>query len=412
MYAKGMLDKLDINVNLHKIDEYKSAAEMVTREDMSPEAREMYGWIMDDLWKAGMTALIEERGLSESKIIDLMKHAMFTVEEAKDAGLLDELLYFDELEARLKGDDDELKTVSQKTYANVEREKVGLKGKKTIAIVHAHGMIGGRKSRVDPMLGIIMGHETVNADLKKARLDEDVAAVIFRVSSGGGESLASDLIGHEVELVSNEKPIVASMIDVAASGGYSIAYRASKIVADPTTITGSIGSISAKFNTAGLYDKLGLTFDHITKGPNGLLWSAQHDFTDEQYERFADNHWDGFNIWLEDISKHRGIPMETLETLAMGRVWTGNQAIENGLIDEVGGLERAIELAKELADIPADEEVTIVHYPKKKGLLEMLTGGDSSKTAIRWVLYQFIRQDLKHSVDLLMNSAYVREQYE
>ena len=133
------------------------------------------------------------------------------------------------------------------------------------------------------MLGMMMGHETVRRDLIRARKDEDIAAVIFRIDSGGGESLTSDLIGHEVEVLAEEKPVVASMLDVAASGGYSIAYRATKIVADPMTITGSIGSISGKFNVAGMYNKIGITHDDVGKGPNAFLWSPFHNFTDEQW---------------------------------------------------------------------------------------------------------------------------------
>ncbi|UCG52061.1 MAG: signal peptide peptidase SppA [Candidatus Latescibacterota bacterium] len=411
MYVKGALDKLGIKPNLHQIEDYKSAAELVTRTDMSPEAREMRNWILDDIWELQIGAISEDRGISENRILELMEHVLFTVDEAKEAGLVDEILYWDELDARLRREDDKkLRTVSQKTYAGVERSKVGLKGKKKIAIVHAHGMIGGRESHVDPLMGVIMGHETVSAELRRVRRDKDVAAVVFRVESNGGEGLASDLISHEVAVLAGEKPVVASMIDVAASGGYMIAYRADKIVADPTTITGSIGSISAKFNTVGFYNKLGITFDHITKGPNGLFWSSQHDFTEEQRRRFEENHWDGFNWWLRDVSEYREIPFDDLKDLAMGRVWTGRQAKQNRLIDEVGGLDRAIELAKELAEIPEDEEVTIVHYPKKKGLLAALTGGGTGTSAIRRILYQFIRQDLAQSLELLANSESVIDQ--
>lgn len=401
-FVKGTLEKLGIKPNIHKIDKYKSAAEMVLREDMSPEAREMRQWIMDDMWETAMSELSEDRGLSEEKLIDLMEHALFTAKEAKEAGLVDELLYWDELENRLKNEDDErLKTVSQGSYAKVEREKLGLKGDKKIAVIHAHGMIGGRKSKTDPMLGHMMGHETVAAELRRARLDKDIAAVVFRIESGGGESLASDLIGHEVEILAAEKPVVVSMLDVAASGGYHIAYRANKIVADPMTITGSIGSISGKFNTKEFYKKLGITFDHIDKGPNALFYSSQHDFTDEQWKRFIENHWADFNAWLEDVSDHRGIPIETLKTLAMGRVWTGNQAKANGLVDEVGGLDKAIEIAKELADVPADENVTLLHFPKKKSIIESIMGGDGGTAAVRYLLYRFIHEDLAQTVEML-----------
>ncbi|MBP2680860.1 MAG: protease-4 [Candidatus Krumholzibacteriota bacterium] len=401
-FIKKTLDKLGIKPNLHQIREYKSAAEMMTRTESSPEAREMRQWMADEMWDMQIGAISEDRKLSEEKIVELMRHALFTPKEAAEAGLIDRVLYWDELENRLKGDKDEkLRTVTQSNYAKIDRAKVGLKGKKKIAVVHAHGMIGGRQSRVDPLLGMMMGHETVSADLRRARMDKDIAAVVFRVDSRGGEGLASDLISREVQATAAVKPVVVSMIDVAASGGYMISYRASKIVADPMTITGSIGSINAKLNMAGLYDKLGITWDDFEKGPNGLLYSDHQDFTEEQRARFEDNHWDGFNEWFYDVAKHRGIPADQLEKLAMGRVWTGRQAKENKLIDEVGGLDKAIAVAKELAGIPADQQVTLLHYPKKKGLLETIMSEGGPTTAVRWALYRFIREDFGRTLEFL-----------
>jgi protease-4 len=401
-FIKKTLDKLGIKPNLHQIREYKSAAEMMTRTESSPEAREMRQWMADEMWEMQIGAISRDRKLSEEKIVEAMRHALFTPKEAMEAGLIDRVLYWDELETRLKGDKDEkLRTVSQSDYAKIDRAKVGLKGKKKIAVVHAHGMIGGRESRVDPLLGMMMGHETVTAELRRARMDKDIAAVVFRVDSRGGEGLASDLISREVQVTAAVKPVVVSMVDVAASGGYAISYRASKIVAGPMTVTGSIGSINAKLNMAGLYDKLGITFDDFEKGPNGLIYSDHQDFTEEQRARFEDNHWDGFNEWFYDIAKLRGIPAEQLEKLAMGRVWTGRQAKENRLIDEVGGLDKAIAVAKELAGIPADQQVTLIHYPKKKGLLAEIASGGGPAAAVRWVVYRLVHADLERSIELL-----------
>jgi protease-4 len=164
------------------------------------------------------------------------------------------------------------------------------------------------------------------------------------------------------------------------------------------TITGSIGSISGKFNTSGMYNKVGITFDSVTKGPNALMWSSSKDFTREQRERFEADHWKGFNRWLADVAEYRGMTFEEAEKLAHGRVWTGRQAKENGLIDELGGLDRAIELAKEEAGIDIAEEVTLVHYPKKKGLLASIMGGDSPvSSAFRWAVYTFIHEDLEET---------------
>ncbi len=403
MHVKRTLEKLDIEPNVHQIKDYKSAAEMVTREDMSPEARENIEWILDDFWSHFMDTMREDRGLSEEQVLELMRHALFTPQEAQEAGLVDRLLYYDELEDMLKREGDEkLRTVSEARYARVKPSSVGLRGKKKIAVVHAQGTIAGRKSKVDPLLGVVMGHECVVAELRKARKDDGVAAVVFRVNSGGGDGLTSDLIARGVEYTAAEKPVVVSMVDVAGSGGYYIAYRANKIVADPMTITGSIGSISGKFNMKGFYDKLGITSDFVTRGPMALLFSDYRNFTPEERERFEDNHWDGFNLWLTDVAKRRGMTFGEAEKLAHGRVYTGNQARSNGLIDEVGGLDRAIELAKELAEIPADEKVTVVHYPKKKAIVASICEVVGNPTALlRWATYRFIREDLAATWRLL-----------
>jgi protease-4 len=401
MHVKRALDKIGIKPDIHKIKDYKSAAELVAQEHSSEAARENKEWILEDFWSRFTEMLAADRGLTEDQITAIMEHALFTADEALEAGLIDGIKYWDEVEQMLKAEDeDELLTVSQSSYAEIDPGKLGLEGKKTIAVIHAQGMIAGRTSGVNPLLGVTMGHETVVAEFDRARLDEDVAAIVFRVDSGGGDALGSDLMGHAVEITNQVKPVVVSMVDVAASGGYHIAYRASKIVADPMTITGSIGSISGKFNMSGMYEKLGITFDAVTIGPNALFNSDLQDYTPEQRARFEEDHWKGFNHWLQDVAEHRGMPFEEAETLAHGRVWTGRQAVANGLVDELGDLNRAVEIAKELAEIPADEQVTLAHYPEKKGLLESVLGGEMS-AAVRWALYRAVREDISETWTLL-----------
>lgn len=407
VHVKGSLEKLGINPNFHKIKDYKSAAELFTRKDMSDAARENTEWILDEIWDWLMGTILEDRGLTEAQVVQVMELAVLSADEALAGGLIDEILYWDEFEKRLMGDEEELLTVCQCDYESVEREKVGLKGDRKIAVVHAQGMIGGRQSGTNPMFGTTMGHESINAALREAREDEDVAAIVFRIDSPGGEGLASDLMCREVWVTREDKPIVASMVDVAASGGYYIAYTATKIVANPLTLTGSIGSISGKFNVQGLNEKLGLSFSYVTRGPMALFWSEEHDFTKEQWDRFTQNHWDGFNVWLRDVAEKRNMTFEEAEKLAHGRVWMGAQAKENGLIDEVGGLYDAIALAKELGGIPADEEVTIVHYPQKKGFLETLMSGGGFAAAANWVIYDFVRTRALETWNLLTGGGAV-----
>ncbi len=404
LHVKRAFDKLGIKPNIHKIKDYKSAAETVIREDMSEPAREMRGWIMDEMWETLLETLAADRGFDEEKIVELMQHAYFTADEALDSGLIDRIAYWDELETELKGaDEDALRSVSQGRYAEVLRSKLDLDGDKKIAVIHAQGTIIGRRNDVNPLLGLTMGHESIIAEFRRARLDEDVAAIVFRVNSRGGDALGSDLMGHEVEITVGVKPVVVSMVDVAASGGYHISYRASKIVADPMTITGSIGSISGKINMKDFYDKLGITFDHVERGPMATIESDLQDFTPEERARFEENHWNGYNDWLRDVAEHRDMSFEEAEKLAHGRVWTGRQAVANGLVDEIGDLKHAIELAGQLAGIPADEQVTVEHFPKQKGLLESLMSGDSAAaTAAHWIVYRTIREDVAETLDFVV----------
>ena len=397
VHIKKTLEKLGINPNLHKIKDYKSAAELVTRESMSEPARENYEWLLDEGWHFFITALSEDRGLDEGRIMELMQHAMFTAREAEESGLVDRRMYWDELEAMLKDeDDDELRVVSSADYGKIPASDVGLEGSKTIAVIHAQGIIMGRESGVNPLLGITMGHESIVAELRRARLDEDVAAIVFRVDSRGGDALSSDLMGHEVELTASVKPVVVSMVDVAASGGYHISYRASRIVADPMTICGSIGSITGKFNMASFFDSLGITHDEVARGPMATMDSAWRDYAPEERQRFEDAHWKRFNHWLQDVAEHRGMDFGEAESLAHGRVWSGRQALGNGLVDELGDFERAVEVAKELAGIPSEDGVTVAHYPKKKSLMNSLLGGDVA-TAARWAAYRAVREDVSQT---------------
>lgn len=413
-HVKGSLDKLGIRPNVHRIRDYKSAAEMVQRENMSAEARENDAWMLRETWGMFVRSLEEDRGLTEERITRLMEHALFTAREASDQGLVDGLLFWDELEDRLKQeDDDKLRTVGQSRYAQEDPSKLGLKGKKTIAVIHAHGTILGRTSRIDPILGVIMGHETVNADFRRARKDDDIAAVILRIDSGGGEALASQLICREVERTVEDKPVIVSMVDVAASGGYEIAFKASKIIADPMTITGSIGSISGKFNLKGLYGKLGITYDSETKGPMALFYSDYRDFTEGEWKRFVANHQAHYDSWIREIAEHRNMTSEEVNRLGEGRVWSGRQAAARGLIDEVGGLDTAVDIAKQLAEIPAEEGVTLVHYPVKKGLLSALFGGDGGlDSAVRRMLYRYIREDLTETWHTLSRRPFAYENIE
>lgn len=410
MYVRGALDKLGVIPHLDKIRDYKAAAELVLDKHMSPAAREMGTWILDDTWAQVVPTLAAERGLTQEKVSELMSYAIFMPEEAAAAGLIDEVIYWQELSQRLKpAGEEELPLVTLADYESVSLADLGHKGEETIAVVHAQGLIGGRENKVDPLLGIMMGHESVIRELQRCREDEKVKAVVFRVDSHGGESLASDLIAHEVELLAEVKPVIVSMVDVAASGGYYIAFQATKLVADPLTRTGSIGSISGFFDMRGLYDKLGITKDFVTKGPMARLGGDYHEPTPAEWDRFVDAHWKSFSTWMYDVAAKRGISREEIEKLALGRVFTGQQAVANGLIDAVGDLHEAVRLAAEQAGVAPETTLRVVHLPEKKGLLASLLEKDKSHepvaAALRWQLYRTVRQDLGETVRFLQDGA-------
>jgi protease IV len=413
MHARGLLDKLGVKPNIHKIKDYKAAAEMMMRTDMSDAARENGKWLIDEYWDIAMTVMREDRGLSEEQVLAMMELANFSTQEALEGGLVDEIMYLDQLEEKLCIDKDEdLPTVSMYRYADVEPKKVGLKGKKKIAVIHAQGMIAGRTSGVNPLLGVTMGSDTVVGDLRAAREDDDILAIIFRVDSGGGDALVSDLIGHEIANCAAAKPTIVSMVNVAASGGYHIAYRATKIIASEGSIVGSIGSISGKFNNKELMNKLGINFDHETKGPNALMWSSDRNFTEAEWERFKTDHWRGFNEWLADVAEHRGMTFEEAEKLAHGRVFTGRQSLANGLIDELGGYDRAVELAKELAEIPADEYVQQLHYPECSDFVSSLLAGDlvyAGQRTAEWRIYEYLHEDLIENWEMVIRQYLIGE---
>ena len=375
-FLHNTLEKLGINPNLHKIEAHKSAAEIVQRTDFSKESREEIERILGSRYDFIVETLASDRNLDISDIERLYDQGLMRPPQIVEAGLVDGLLYWDQFEDRLKGDHDELRLTRACEYAKVERSAVGLKGKHSIAVIHGQGTIAGGENGILPILGLKMGANTIGRAFREAMEDEDIDAIVLRLDTGGGEATASDRIGRWVEAASEKKPVVVSISDVAASGGYMIAYRADVIIALPTSIVGSIGSITAKFNMKEMYNKLGITKDYVSIGPNALLYSDYHDWTAEEREDVERDHWAGYYEWVEAIAEHRGMTFEEVKALGGGRVYTGEEALANGLVDGLGGIDEAIRVAKEKAEIPEDKEVKLVHYPEAQGPLDRLMGAE------------------------------------
>ncbi|MFQ5722965.1 MAG: signal peptide peptidase SppA [Terriglobia bacterium] len=369
-FLRGTLDKLHIYPDLYHIAEYKTARNILTEREYTRAHREM----VTDLIRTWQGQLVEgiaaSRGLEPAAVEELVRQGPYLAEEAVEANLIDRLLYWDEYRELLKekAGGQELNTISVGSYLERSAPTRG----RRIAVVYASGAIVPGKSGYDPAIGRFMGSDTVAAALRAARRDDSVAAIVFRVDSGGGSALASEIIRREVVLARKEKPVVVSMSDVAASGGYWIAMSADKIVADPGTVTGSIGVVYGKMNIKGFYNLLGVTNDYVAPYPNSTLFYEFENFTPAQRQTILRFMRDVYDNFLEGVSNGRGLAVEEVDRIAKGRVWLGSEAKELGLVDELGGLERAVELAKELAGIPPEEGVEYKIFPRPKTPWEQL----------------------------------------
>ena len=260
-----------------------------------------------------------------------------------------------------------------------------------IAVVHVQGEIVMGDSGFDMAAGGTAGSETIIRALRKARDDNSVKAVVLRVDSPGGNAFAGDMISREVELTSNVKPVVVSMSDVAASGGYEVAYRADRIVALPGSITGSIGSITGKFNMRGFYNKIGITKDEMGIGDKALIFSDYRDFSEAEWRVIEEEHWAFYRNWVEDIALHRNMRFGEVDSMARGRVWTGDQALAKGLIDETGGQYRAVEIACEMAGVEDPSQITLLHLPRPMTFLQSILSGQFVRSIVAYSAHTMLR---------------------
>jgi protease-4 len=390
MFFRGSLDKLGIYPDMVQMGKYKTAVETFTRKDMSDANREFMNALLDDLFNRYVETVAKARGKTAEEMRAFVDDAPYSAPKAKELGLIDGVAYRDEVEKELKQklgykESDELRVVKSAAYSEVEPESLGLDKGEKIAVIYATGDIGSGQSGNSPGGSQSIGSETVAKALNDARDDKSIKAIVIRVDSPGGSGLASDIIWHAVEAAKAKKPVVVSMSDVAASGGYYIATGANRIVAQPSTITGSIGVFAGKPVVKGLYDWLGITNEYILRGKQAGMFRETEKFTPEERTKFEDlirrTYYDDF---VPKVAKGRNKTPEYIDSVAQGRVWTGAQGRERGLVDEFGGLDRAVEIAKELANIPKDKGVhrVILPYPRTF-IQELLSQGDEASVKAR-----------------------------
>ncbi len=371
-FFKGSLDKLGVKADFEHIGEYKSAGEPFTRTTMSDAAREASESLLDETWGDLVAAVGESRDLDSAAVAALIDRGPFSSVQARSAGLVDSLIYPDELEDLLPGGAGGTQVLLEE-YLDVLGAEMPAGVGPRIAIVHASGTIVTGESGSDPVWGRTVGTETFLDALEEARDEPGVRAIVVRVDSPGGEVYASHLMWRGVREAARELPVVASFSDLAASGGYYLAMGADTIVADRATLTGSIGVIGGKFDLSGLYDKLGVSVDVQSRGANALFQSSLRGFTPAERERYRTDMFEEYKTFVGIVAENRGATVDSIDQLARARVWTGGQAEERGLIDEVGGLEHAVALARTMAGIEPDADVPVEIYPRiKRTLLQQV----------------------------------------
>ncbi len=377
MFFKNMLEKLEVDVQIIRHGKFKSAVEPFMLEKMSDSNREQLEKILSTAWGSMINDIAASRDIKTATINELADG--LKIQDAKDAlkyNFVDGLMYKDELLTELRNklgleENGDIITVSLGKYSKAKVKGVQVKSSNKIAVIYAAGNIVSGKGSKDQM-----GSETISKAIREARLDDDVKAIVLRVNSGGGSALASDVMWRETTLAKKAKPFIVSMGDVAASGGYYIACAADKIVASEKTITGSIGVFGVIPNMEGFFNnKMGITFDGAKTNDHADMMSLFKPLTGEEKDIIQIGVEKIYDDFITKVAAGRGMTKEEVDAIGQGRVWVGNDALEIGLVDEIGGLNRAIDIAQEMAKL---ENFELENYPKRKDpveqFIEELTG--------------------------------------
>jgi protease-4 len=394
LFFRGTLDKVGIEADMLAAGDYKTAINTYTESAFTPEHREVSEALSRDFYEQLVDGIAEGRQMTRPRVREVIDQGPFVAADAVSLGLVDDLLYEDELLARLSSDDETVK-VDFATYRRVEPQSLGLDTGPRIAVVYAEGTINFGSSTIDfPGSGQMVGSRTMTDAIREARDDPSIRAIVLRIDSPGGAATAADIIWRELSLAREQKPLVVSMAGVAASGGYYIAAPAHAIVAQPGTLTGSIGVFSGKLAAAGAFDKIGVGIEGVTHGEQADIFSPVDRFSDTARVAMQAQVDDVYERFLQVVAEGRAMSRDEVHAVAQGRVWTGRQALARGLVDELGGLRRAVVLAQVRAGIDAEDEVTLVPYPGPRSFVEVLTGAVMARAVGRqtgWLTSPYAR---------------------
>jgi protease-4 len=381
IFARGTLDWLKINPNFDAIGKYKSAANIFTQKDFTPAQHEEDDALAGSMYDQIVSGISSHRHLASDQIKALIDRAPLTAADGLKSHLLDRLEYQDQFDERMRhyrGEDHQL--VDYDSYARPMLSRLFHHHAK-IAVIYGVGDIEHGGGGIDPFS--TPGSDQMDSDdmvsaFKDAREDDSVRAVIFRIDSPGGSVIASELIRRAAELTAAKKPLVVSMSSYAASGGFWVATPAAEVIAEPGTITGSIGVLGGKFNIAGAATTLGVNTGAITRGANALMFDSFSDFTPDQAKIFHDQLLgDTYQYFLQLVAAQRHMTVAQVNDIAQGRVWTGDQALNLKLIDKLGGFDAALGEARRLAKLDPQQAVSIEELPEQPGLFSRLLGGQA-----------------------------------
>lgn len=372
-FVKGTLNKLGMSFHGDHRYEYKNALNFYTETKFTPAHKEAMTAIMNSWFNQMKDGICQARGIPPDKFQSVVDAGPYLGQEAADAKLVDGLAYRDQTYGQVKS---KAGSGAELLYLDKYLDRAGRphqRGKK-VALVFGVGAVTRGKSDYDPVQGNqSMGSDTVAGAIRAATQDDDIKAILFRVDSPGGSYVASDAIWREVANARNaHKPVIVSMGDLAGSGGYFVAMGADKIVAQPGTITASIGVLGGKLLTTGFFDKIGLTFDEVHEGNNATMFTTTEDYTPAEWARFE--------TWLDrvyvdftsKVADGRKLPKDKVLEIAKGRIWSGEDAKNLGLVDELGGYDTALRLVKKAIGVPDSDDVNLVVYPRPKKWYEVL----------------------------------------
>ncbi|MFO8057544.1 MAG: signal peptide peptidase SppA [bacterium] len=373
-YLGGLWDKIYMDMQVNKIKEYKSFADMLSRKDMSDAERRMQSSLLDSLYSQFTGDIAQGREVSRDAVENWIDQAWIVPEKYVESGAADGLAYEDELIEKLAGKKPDL-VAKEKQYLSYLESRQKSFGKKRVAVIFGVGSIIYGEQQSSPLSSMpVMASDDMVKQLEKVMKEPDIDAVIFRVNSGGGSALASDLIWRATQRVKKEKPVVVSMSDSAASGGYYVSCGADAVFAQPGTLTGSIGILTAHLSIGKLLDKIGVGTETLQRGEYATMNNFHRKLKEKEMEKVHQSIASTYDLFLSRVSQGRDLTKERVNEIGRGRVWTGAQAKEKGLVDDVGGYHAALQKVKKMLGVAPDEKVVLLYKREPASLWDIITG--------------------------------------